>query len=58
MSTPQTGTAQRARLTGLRVRELPPLRDVDTAYDAELVAKAAPGGRFAAQLGRLVGAGR
>ena len=58
MSTPHTGAAQRARLTGLRVRQLPPLRDVDTADDAKLVAKAAPGGRFAAQLGRLAGARR
>ncbi|MFL5995376.1 MAG: DUF2064 domain-containing protein [Streptomyces sp.] len=58
MSTPHTGAAQRARLTGLRVRQLPPLRDVDTAHDAELVAEAAPGGRFAAELGRLAGAGR
>ncbi|MFI6435583.1 DUF2064 domain-containing protein [Streptomyces sp. NPDC050759] len=58
MSTPHTGAAQRARLTGLRVRQLPPLRDVDTAYDAKLVARAAPGGRFAAELGRLAGVGR
>ncbi|MFI9051067.1 DUF2064 domain-containing protein [Streptomyces sp. NPDC053427] len=55
MSTPRTGAAQRARLTdaGLRVRDLPPLRDVDTAADAEHVAAAAPGGRFAATLARL-----
>ncbi|MGW2832399.1 TIGR04282 family arsenosugar biosynthesis glycosyltransferase [Streptomyces sp. NPDC001286] len=53
MSTPLTGAAQRARLTGLRVRDLPRLRDVDTAGDAELVAKAAPRGRFAAELARL-----
>ncbi|MET8077980.1 DUF2064 domain-containing protein [Streptomyces sp. NPDC005303] len=58
MSTPHTGAAQRARLTGLRVRELPPLRDVDTASDAELVARAAPAGRFAAQLARLAGVAR
>ncbi|WP_329249358.1 DUF2064 domain-containing protein [Streptomyces canus] len=58
MSTPRTGAAQRARLTGLRVRQLPPLRDVDTADDAKLVAKAAPDGRFAAELERLAGAGR
>ncbi|MFD7711677.1 DUF2064 domain-containing protein [Streptomyces sp. NPDC059785] len=50
MSTPHTGAAQRARLTGLRVRELPVLRDVDTAYDAALVAEAAPDTRFAARL--------
>lgn len=55
MSTPTTGAVQRARLTaaGLRVRGLPPLRDVDTAYDAELVAAEAPEGRFAKELARL-----
>ncbi|MGW2717317.1 TIGR04282 family arsenosugar biosynthesis glycosyltransferase [Streptomyces sp. NPDC001492] len=58
MSTPDTGAAQRARLAGLRVRDLPRLRDVDTAYDAELVAEAAPGGRFATALERLTEAGR
>ena len=61
MSTPTTGTVQRARLTaaGLRVRDLPPLRDVDTASDAELVAAEAPEGRFAKELARLrTGVGR
>lgn len=58
MSTPGTGAAQRARLTGLRVRDLPPLRDVDTASDAERVARAAPHGRFAAELTRLAGVPR
>ncbi|WP_407549215.1 DUF2064 domain-containing protein [Streptomyces sp. Pv4-95] len=55
MSTHRTGAAQRARLAaaGLRIRELPPLRDVDTAADAEEVASAAPHGRFAAALARL-----
>ncbi|WP_427165647.1 TIGR04282 family arsenosugar biosynthesis glycosyltransferase [Streptomyces sp. C1-1] len=53
MSTPLTGAAQRARLTGLRVRDLPELRDVDTADDARLVASAAPHGRFAAAHTRL-----
>lgn len=55
MSTDRTGAAQRARLTaaGLRVRSLPPLRDVDTADDAHHVAAAAPAGRFAATLARL-----
>lgn len=55
MSTAATGAVQRSRLTaaGLRVRELPVLRDVDTARDAELVAAAAPGGRFAGELARL-----
>nr|WP_063826118.1 DUF2064 domain-containing protein [Streptomyces antibioticus] len=52
MSTPVTGAVQRGRLVaaGLRVRELPRLRDVDTAGDAEAVAALAPGGRFAARL--------
>ena len=61
MSTPRTGAVQRARLVtaGLRVRDLPLLRDVDTAADAEAVATLAPHGRFAAELHRLrVGAGR
>ncbi|MGD3108180.1 TIGR04282 family arsenosugar biosynthesis glycosyltransferase [Streptomyces sp. YGL11-2] len=55
MSTATTGAVQRARLTaaGLRVRDLPVLRDVDTAADAAAVAAAAPGGRFAATLARL-----
>ncbi|CAM5324440.1 hypothetical protein SHIRM173S_04958 [Streptomyces hirsutus] len=53
MSAPDTGAVQRRRLAHLRVRELPRLRDVDTAYDAEAVAGAAPGGRFAARLARL-----
>ncbi|MCX5536227.1 DUF2064 domain-containing protein [Streptomyces sp. NBC_00006] len=52
MSTAHTGAAQRARLVeaGLRVRDLPPLRDVDTAEDAAAVAAEAPHGRFAARL--------
>ncbi|WP_328437977.1 DUF2064 domain-containing protein [Streptomyces sp. NBC_00444] len=58
MSTPHTGAVQRDRLAGLRVRDLPRLRDVDTAYDAEVVAKAAPGGRFAAVLERLTAEAR
>ncbi|WP_328874490.1 DUF2064 domain-containing protein [Streptomyces sp. NBC_00287] len=57
MSTPHTGAAQRARLTGLRVRDLPVLRDVDTAHDAHLVAEAAPGGRFATRLTELTATG-
>ncbi len=57
MSTPHTGAAQRRRLDGLRVRDLPLLRDVDTARDAAVVAGAAPDGRFAARLARLT-AGR
>ncbi|MFJ8791893.1 DUF2064 domain-containing protein [Streptomyces sp. NPDC102462] len=61
MSTARTGAVQRARLVtaGLRVRDLPRLRDVDTAADARAVAAAAPGGRFAARLARLgTGTGR
>ncbi|CAB76990.1 DUF2064 domain-containing protein [Streptomyces sp. SID7813] len=52
MSTPVTGAVQRERLlaAGLRVRDLPPLRDVDTAADARTVAALAPDGRFAARL--------
>ncbi|CBG67611.1 DUF2064 domain-containing protein [Streptomyces sp. LBUM 1478] len=55
MSTPVTGAVQRARLVsaGLRVRDLPVLRDVDTAADAEAVAAVAPHSRFAAELSRL-----
>jgi glycosyltransferase A (GT-A) superfamily protein (DUF2064 family) len=54
MSTPVTGAAQRERLlaAGLRVRELPRLRDVDTAADAHAVAALARHGRFAVQLAR------
>ncbi|MEU1038131.1 DUF2064 domain-containing protein [Streptomyces sp. NPDC005551] len=61
MSTAVTGAVQRDRLTaaGLRVRDLPVLRDVDTAPDAARVAACAPDGRFAAELARLTaGAGR
>ncbi|MGW7564911.1 TIGR04282 family arsenosugar biosynthesis glycosyltransferase [Streptomyces tendae] len=52
MSTPVTGAVQRERLltAGLRVRDLPPLCDVDTAADARAVAALAPDGRFAARL--------
>lgn len=51
MSVPETGAVQRARLvaSGLRVRDLPLLRDVDTATDARAVAEEAPGTRFAAR---------
>ena len=55
MSRPDTGACQRRRLVeaGLAVRELPTLRDVDTAADAAEVAALAPSGRFAAVHGRL-----
>jgi len=51
MSTADTGAVQRARLraAGLRVAELPRLRDVDTAADAVAVARQAPRSRFAAR---------
>ncbi|MFJ1745295.1 DUF2064 domain-containing protein [Streptomyces sp. NPDC088116] len=54
MSTPVTGAVQRQRLVaaGLRVRDLPCLRDVDTAADAQAVAALVPRGRFAARLAR------
>jgi glycosyltransferase A (GT-A) superfamily protein (DUF2064 family) len=50
MSTARTGAVQRARLTsaGLRVHDLPALRDVDTPADAAEVAALAPATRFAA----------
>ncbi len=55
MSTASTGAIQRGRLlaAGLRVTDLPPLRDVDTAADALAVAQQAPGSRFAARAREL-----
>ncbi|MEU8677545.1 DUF2064 domain-containing protein [Streptomyces sp. NPDC048560] len=55
MSVPETGAVQRRRLldAGLTVRDLPRLRDVDTAQDAAHVAAAAPDGAFAAAFTRL-----
>ncbi|MFD7863630.1 DUF2064 domain-containing protein [Streptomyces sp. NPDC057682] len=55
MSVPETGAVQRRRLVdaGLVVRDLPRLRDVDTAADAAHVAALAPHGRFAAELALL-----
>ena len=55
MSEATTGAAQRARLeaAGLRVAELPELRDVDTIADARAVAALAPEGRFARVLGMV-----
>jgi glycosyltransferase A (GT-A) superfamily protein (DUF2064 family) len=51
MSTPSTGAIQRSRLVaaGLRIADLPCLRDVDTAADAVAVARQAPRSRFAAR---------
>ncbi|MFF8941591.1 DUF2064 domain-containing protein [Streptomyces sp. NPDC014864] len=59
MSTASTGAVQRDRLVGagLRLRDLPRLRDVDTAADARAVAARAPHGRFAARLARLTAVG-
>ena len=55
MSTARTGAIQRARLVtaGLRVVDLPQLRDVDTAADALAVAHEAPESRFAARTREL-----
>jgi uncharacterized protein len=55
MSTAVTGSIQRARLlaAGLRVADLPQLRDVDTAADAVAVARQAPQSRFAARVREL-----
>jgi glycosyltransferase A (GT-A) superfamily protein (DUF2064 family) len=55
MSTASTGAVQRARLVaaGLRVTDLPTLRDVDTAADAVAVARSAPRSRFAARAREL-----
>lgn len=52
MSLATTLSCQRRRLQrlGLRIHELPGLRDVDTIEDAHAVAGAAPGSRFAATL--------
>lgn len=59
MSTAHTGRVQRGRLVaaGLDVADLPELRDVDTAVDAEQVAAQAPRTRFAAALARCTPAG-
>ncbi|MGH3282028.1 MAG: TIGR04282 family arsenosugar biosynthesis glycosyltransferase [Trebonia sp.] len=55
MSTASTGAIQRARLlaAGLRIADLPRLRDVDTAADALAAARQAPRTRFAARAREL-----
>jgi uncharacterized protein len=55
MSTSVTGAVQRARLVaaGLRVADLPELRDVDTAADALAAARRAPRTGFAARTREL-----
>jgi uncharacterized protein len=52
MSRPDTGSRQLLRLerAGLRVQTVPALIDVDTAAEAERIAAATPGSRFAACL--------
>ncbi|WP_405997497.1 DUF2064 domain-containing protein [Streptomyces sp. NBC_00829] len=59
MSVPETGAVQRRRLlrAGLAVRQLPVLRDVDTAEDARFVAAQAPHSRFAGEFRALTGTG-
>jgi uncharacterized protein len=60
MSTARTGAVQRSRLTaaGLRVADLPVLRDVDTPQDAAEVARLAPGTRFARAVRRPAAPGQ
>lgn len=55
MSTATTGAVQRERLAalGLPIRDLPPLRDVDTFADALAVAAEAPRSAFATTMGGL-----
>jgi hypothetical protein len=55
MSTARTGAIQRDRLVaaGLRIADLPRLRDVDTAADAVAVSRLAPRSRFAARVREL-----
>ncbi|HYY12456.1 MAG TPA: DUF2064 domain-containing protein, partial [Kineosporiaceae bacterium] len=54
MSTPETGSEQRRSLlaAGLRVADLPVLRDVDEPADALAVAALVPGRRFARAVAR------
>lgn len=56
MSTPDTGNRTHRALMGrgLAIGELPVLSDVDTMVDAELVAQAAPSGRFAAAVNEVL----
>jgi hypothetical protein len=55
MSVAGTGARQRERLLalGLRVHDLPPLRDVDTMADAHAVAAGAPATAFAAAVAEV-----
>lgn len=56
MSAVDTGslTLRALRACGLRVRLLPELSDVDTMTDAQRIARAIPGSRFAAAVGTVV----
>ncbi|HVX42368.1 MAG TPA: TIGR04282 family arsenosugar biosynthesis glycosyltransferase [Mycobacteriales bacterium] len=56
MSTSDTGelTAAALRESGLQLRLLQRLRDVDTADDARIVAREAAGSRFAGEVGALL----
>jgi uncharacterized protein len=56
MSTASTCARQRERLIahGLRIEELPVLRDVDDIRDARAVARLAPTGRFARSLAEVL----
>lgn len=55
MSTPRTGFDTRRALTGwgVRLATMGTLHDVDTVADADLVARAAPGTRFAEEWARV-----
>lgn len=57
MSTEDTGRIQLQRMTqaGLRVQQLPMLRDIDVPDDAEQVAAATPDSRFASTWRRITG---
>ena len=55
MSTPETGTAQAARLRelGLRVATVATERDVDTFDDARIVARRLPDSEFARAVAKV-----
>ena len=55
MSSAATWREQRARLRGLglRIHDQPPLRDVDTIEDAQVVAAETSGSRFASAVDGL-----
>jgi hypothetical protein len=59
MSVATTLGEQRARIRslGLRLHEQSALRDVDTMEDARVVARQAPGSRFAAAVAKITTGG-